>query len=91
MLVALSQAFDTSTIDDLLFLGLPESSALRLSSDGVLNFSRLIAAGLATFKQVDAYWSKPLFQVNLTEKGQQLISAWMSGDRKATANVLIDA
>lgn len=49
MLVSLSHAFDTQTIDDLLFLATDEAAHLKVSGDGVLKFSRLIAARLATF------------------------------------------
>src|SRR5687767_3014645 len=48
-LVALSHAFDVPTIDDLLFLKQSESSDLFVTGDGVLKFTRLIGAGLATF------------------------------------------
>src|SRR5437899_194166 len=50
MLVSLSHAFDANTIDDLLFLSTPEALSLRVSGDGALKFSRLVAAGLATFQ-----------------------------------------
>jgi hypothetical protein len=50
MLVSLSRAFDVSTIDDLLFLSSKSIESLAVSGDGVLRFSRLIAAGLAEFK-----------------------------------------
>jgi hypothetical protein len=49
MLVSLSHAFDVNTIDDLLFLATPEATQLRVSGDGVLKFSRLVASGLASF------------------------------------------
>jgi hypothetical protein len=49
MLVSLSGAFDTNTIDDLLFLASPARSELYVSGDGVLKFSRLIGSGFAAF------------------------------------------
>lgn len=53
ILVALNHAFNHETIDDLLFLHkIHDSSLLQVSGDGVLRFSRLIAAGLATFSVV---------------------------------------
>lgn len=91
ILVALSQAFDVHTIDDLLFLSLPETAELRLTSDGVLRFSRLVGSGLAGFQKVDAYWSNPLFQVSLTEKGNQLVAAWKSGNSDEVIRVFTDA
>ena len=48
--MALNRAFDRQTIDDLLFLHkMHNSGSLESSADGVLKFSRLMAAGLATF------------------------------------------
>lgn len=88
VLVSLSHAFDTHTIDDLLFLGTNEASTLRLSGDGVLKFSRLIASGLATFYQVDAAWAERYYAVSLTAKGEQLISAWKAGNRDAVARAI---
>ena len=54
VLVSLSQAFDIATVDHLLFLKMPEAENLLVSGDGVLQFSRLISAGLATFSWVNA-------------------------------------
>jgi hypothetical protein len=88
MLVSLSHAFDTATIDDLLFLATPETTNLRVSGDGVLKFSRLVAAGLATFNLRMQNGPLLLYSVGLTAKGVQLIEAWRSGDRQAVAKVL---
>jgi hypothetical protein len=81
MLVSFSHAFDTATIDDLLFLGTPQAADLRVSGDGVLKFSRLVAAGLATFSLFMANGPLRLYSVGLTQKGAHLINAWRSGDR----------
>lgn len=91
MLVALSHAFDTATIDDLLFLATPQASDLRVSGDGVLKFSRLVAAGLATFNLFIANGPLLLYTVELTQKGAHLINAWRSGNRQAVAEVLGNA
>jgi hypothetical protein len=48
MLVALSNAFDREAIDRLLFLAQAPKDFLICSGDGVLQFSRLLAAGFAT-------------------------------------------
>ena len=91
MLVSLSHAFDTPTIDDLLFLATQEaSSILRVSGDGVLKFSRLIGAGLATFGVTMQNGPLILYSVCLTPKGKQLLNAWRSGDRGAVAGSLGD-
>jgi hypothetical protein len=47
MLVALSHAFDVESVDRLLFLNLYPNNFLVVSGDGLLQFARLIAAGLA--------------------------------------------
>lgn len=92
VLVSLSHAFDTNTIDDLLFLSMPEADELRISADGVLRFSRLIASGLATIhlamrnNNINHYVC--LYRVALTEKGAHLVAAWRTGNRRAVAELL---
>lgn len=92
MLVSLSHAFDTSTLDDLLFLAMPQAADLRISADAVLKFSRLIGSGLATIniamQNYDVHHYICLYRVSLTEKGAQLMSVWKSGDRKAVGELL---
>src|SRR4051812_33160291 len=88
MLVSLSHAFDITTIDDLLFLATPKVESLQVTGDGVLKFSRLIAAGLATFNLRMQNGPLILYAVSLTPKGTQLTDAWRSGDRKAMAEAL---
>ena len=51
MLVAITRAFDVEAIDRLLFLESCKKDFLVVSGDGLLHFSRLIAAGLATVEQ----------------------------------------
>jgi HNH endonuclease len=85
MLVSLSHAFDTNTIDDLLFLKTPDIQSLRVSGDGVLKFSRLIAAGLASFRLTMQNGPLIIYEIGLTEKGERLVDAWMSGNRNAVA------
>jgi hypothetical protein len=48
ILVSLSHASDANAVDDLLFKA-PNIASLMVSGDGILKFSRLIAAGLAEF------------------------------------------
>ncbi|RZL99532.1 MAG: HNH endonuclease, partial [Pedobacter sp.] len=55
MLVALSQAFDVQSIDDLLFLNKLDQQELVIGGSGVLKFSRLIAADLAEFSRFETY------------------------------------
>jgi len=91
ILVALSQAYDTAAIDDLLFLSTPEVADLRVSGDGVLKFSRLVAGGLVTYRLFMQNGPILLYEVNLTNRGAQLVAAWRSGDRAAVASALGDA
>ena len=91
MLVSLSHAFDTATIDDLLFLATESAAKLPLSGDGVLKFSRLVGAGLATFNLCMQNGPLILYQVSLTPKGRELVNAWRSGDRQAVGQVLGNA
>ena len=89
LLVSLSHAFDKNTLDDLIFLSMPESQGLEITGDGVLKFSRLIASGLATTyvsassRCSDNYYT--FYRIHLTVRGQQLVTAWKSGDRTAVA------
>jgi hypothetical protein len=69
VLVSMSQAFDIATVDHLLFLNRPEAKNLRASGDGVLQFSRLISAGLATFGVAMQNGPLILYWVILTNNG----------------------
>ena len=83
MLVALSQAFDTQAIDDLLFLYKLPDDQLFVSGDGVLRFSRLIAAELAGFQLYMQNGPMLLYRIGATEKGAALVRAWQAGNREA--------
>ena len=83
MLVALSNAFDFQTIDDLIFISKLKTHKLCVSGDGVLKFSRLIAAGLAGFQLFRQDGPILLYEILLTGKGKSFINAWKNGDRKA--------
>jgi HNH endonuclease len=89
ILVALSQAFDRQTIDDLLFLDKLTSVQLMLSADGVLRFSRVIAADLAELRLGTAHVQYGyLYNVVLSPKGRLLIDAWKKGNRAEVAAAL---
>lgn len=82
MLVAISSAFDVAAIDQLLFLESCKKDFLVVSGDGLLLFSRLIAAGLAVGeRKANNNWQVVTYTVNLTPKGRLLTSAWKAGDR----------
>ena len=91
VLVSLGQAFDIATVDHLLFLTRPEAKSLRVSGDGVLQFSRLISAGLATFGVAMQNGPLILYWVTLTNKGKSLVEAWTSGSREAVAQAMQNA
>src|ERR1700733_4884941 len=89
MLVAITRAFDVEAIDRLLFLESCEKDFLVVSGDGLLHFSRLIAAGLATVEQKsNNNWQIVTYAVNINEKGRQLIEAWRQGDRTRLQQVM---
>jgi hypothetical protein len=79
MLVSLNGAFDKATIDDLLFL-FKTSQSLVLSGDGVLKFSKLIAANLANYTLFLNYGTHINYQVFLTDRGRLLVEAWEKGN-----------
>jgi hypothetical protein len=82
MLVALSRAFDLEAVDRLLFLMMCERDFLVVSGDGLVCFSRLIAAGLASAEQkANNNWLIVSYAINISEKGKRIIEAWKSGDR----------
>lgn len=83
MLVALSNAFDTQALDDLIFLNSLKPRQLCVSGDGVLKFSRLMGAGLAAFQLLSQNGPLLLYEIGLTRKGRSFVIAWQEGDRKA--------
>ena len=89
ILVALGAAFDREAIDRLLFLSICPNDYLIVSGDGLLHFSRLIAAGLARVElKANNAWQLVTYAVNISPKGKLLIEAWKSGDRVRVAEAL---
>jgi hypothetical protein len=89
MLVAITRAFDVEAIDRLLFLESCNKDFLVVSGDGLLHFSRFIAAGLATVEQKsNNNWQLVTYTVNIQLKGRQLIEAWKQGDRARLRQVM---
>ena len=80
-LVALTAAFDSDAIDNLMFLHGLSRGDLNVSGDGVLHFSRLIGAGFAAFRILSRNGELELYEVGLTEKGKAFVDAWARGDR----------
>jgi hypothetical protein len=82
MLVAITRAFDVEAIDRLLFLESCKKDFLVVSGDGLLQFARLIAGGLAAVAlKANNNWLIITYSVNISEKGRQLVRAWKEGDR----------
>ena len=89
MLVALNGAFDNPTIDLLLFLEQYPKNTLIISGDGLLKFARLISAGLAEAVMLANNANQLVtYTVWVSPKGQQLISAWKTGNRVALQTAL---
>lgn len=89
MLVAITRAFDVEAIDRLLFLEPLEKDFLIVSGDGLLQFARLIAAGLASgCQKSNNNFQIVMYAVNISEKGRQMIEAWRQGDRTRLRKVM---
>ena len=96
VIVALNEGFERDTKDKLLFLSM-ENRPKLYSSDGVLYFTNLIAAGLAICGRpriethvgsVVADMSKTTWPIELTERGKLLVEAWQKGDPQALEKAL---
>ena len=82
MLVAIGRAFDLEAIDRLLFLAQCAEDFLVVSGDGLLHFARLLGAGLARMEmKANNAWQIVTYAVNISDRGRELVEAWMSGDR----------
>jgi hypothetical protein len=89
MLVAIGRGFDLEAIDKVLFLSQVPKDFLIVSGDGLLHFSRLIAAGLASVEmKKNNNWLIVSYAVNISDKGKLLIDAWKQGDRVRLTNLL---
>ena len=89
MLVAISRAFDLDAVDRLLFLTNLKKDFLVVSGDGLLQFARIIAAGLASVEQkANNNWQIVTYSLNISAKGKQIIDAWRQGDRTKLSQVL---
>jgi hypothetical protein len=90
VIVTLGFAFDREAVDHLLFLSMCHADFMIVSGDGLLHYSRLIAAGLAKAdKHVNSSMHTVTYAVNISEKGRHLIEAWKKGDRSLLKEVLI--
>ena len=96
VIVSLNEGFDRETKDKLLFLSM-ENRPKLYSSDGVLHFANLIAAGLAKCgnPRIEPHalsnvadMSKTTWPIELTERGKLLVEAWQKGNPKALKKAL---
>lgn len=82
LLVSISRGFDVDAVDKLMFLEMMPTDFVVVSGDGLLQFGRLIAAGLATAElKAHNNWQIVNYAVNISEKGRLIIQAWKDGDR----------
>lgn len=88
VLMSMSAALDHHSIDDLIFLHQLPAKSLGVSGDGVLNFRRLIAAGLAGFRLMIQNGPMLVYELGVTDKGESLVKAWMRGDQASVAQAL---
>ena len=92
MIVTLSHAFDFEAIDRLLFLQMCPKDYLVVSGDGLLNFSRLVAADLVQVEmKANNAWQIVTYAVNLSPKGLMFIEAWKNGNRSKIESALNSA
>lgn len=80
MLVSLNAAFDKATVDDLIFLYGTPRDVLMLSGDGVMRFSKLIAANLVDYRIYMRNGPLINYEVWLSDRGRLLVESWKSGD-----------
>lgn len=88
ILVSLSSALDIQAVDDLVFLYDLPKDMLGVSGDGVLQFRKLIAAGLAGFRVKMENGPFIVYEVGVTSKGAALVDAWRKGDAAETKMAL---
>lgn len=100
MLQALNAAFDRGSADLLLYLWETQNDSVSYSTDAILRFSGLIAAGLVTFSghqkpgtpvRDDVPHSVLIaVRLALTDKGKRLVEAWRSGSEGAHRQIIGD-
>jgi len=90
MLVALNHAFDPAGMDLLLFLKKVEGH-MTFTSDGVIRFARLIAAGLVELHSFDLIEDvgQGIADIGMTERGRMLVEAWLEGDEEKYQKALV--
>lgn len=90
MLVALNHAFDPAGMDLLLFLKKVEGN-MTFTSDGVIKFARLIAAGLVELNSFEFKEDigNGIADIGMTQRGRMLVEAWLEGDEEKYKKALV--
>jgi hypothetical protein len=100
MLLALNNAFDRRGMDLLLYLYQERETEIWYSGDGILVFAGLIGSGLVRIAETDVerrmlamapdvlQFRTTSHRLELTEKGQLLVIAWVEGDEKKYRELL---
>lgn len=88
VLISLTQAFDATAVDQLLFLHSLKEVPLDLSGDGLLSLSRIISAGLVKYKLLERNTARTAYTVSLTGKGRLLVKAWKEGNNDALTSAI---
>ena len=97
MLVTLGNAFDKESVDNLLFLhSIQKVEPPIISGDTVFRYSKLVSAGLVTFKaryrravREGGFFARLAegelfgYVLALTDKGKLVVEAWEKGDRES--------
>lgn len=87
-LEALSHAFDTESLDLLVFLDQASPGSLGVDGTGLLRFARLAANGLAEWRLGLQNGPLLLYTVQITDKGRRLLEAWRTANRDVLSEVL---
>jgi len=90
LLLSLNEAFDRRSIDMLLAIDQIKGKVVKLiSGDGVFDYAPLVASGLVSVserwlqKTTGKYGQTMMYTAQLTDKGQQFLEGWKSGNQEA--------
>lgn len=91
MLVSLNHAFDRRAMDLLWFLRQNRGEGYWFSTDTIVEFIGLLAAGLVEFTTKNMTMDMACISQHrfyLTTRGEMLVDAWLAGDEKAYISML---
>jgi hypothetical protein len=84
-LISLNQGFDKHSLDLLLFLHRLNEPNFYVTTDGLLEFASLVAAGLVDAEHPAFY---PNWRVYLSQRGRLFVEAWQNGNERAALNAM---